>query len=209
MTVTWTDLAAVPGIRVAGAPGAFALMFPNGSFAADSQIDENLVDSEWSAESIRVIAGPKPSKKKAKDSAIQLFTGLGAAPDKGVFKAARKAAGEEGWLAALACAGAGGLACAGASQRCFIEFVPTSVNSVAFETVKGPAVIVATDAKIGARSAGRIIDAILRERKGLACVAVVPASGEPAKEAGLESVSAAVLAVAEQSLKNLEDQKNG
>lgn len=209
MTVTWTDLAAVPGIRVAGAPGAFALMFPSGSFAADSQIDENLVDSEWSAESIRVIAGPRPSKKKAKDSAIQLFTGLGAAPDKGVFKAARKAAGEEGWLAALACARAGGLAGAGASQRCFIEFVPTSVNSVAFETVKGPAVIVATDAKIGARSAGRIIDAILREHKGLAFVAVVPASGEPAKEAGLESVTAAVLAVAEQSLKNLEDQKNG
>ena len=202
MPIVWKDLNPVAGVRVAGSPGALCLAFPGARFgAAASAAGAALALAPGGApESLRVVAGPV--RKKPKASAYVIATGEGEKPDSAEAKAARKAAQETGWLDAISRAKAAGFRGTGVSRRCFVEFIPTVVNCIAFTTAAGPAAVAVTDAPMPVEVAREVARQILCEHAGKAAFAAVVASGAgEAAPSRTEAVAAMIRAAADTGLR--------
>ena len=106
------------------------------------------VRPEKSLHSFCVLRGDKGEGAKPRKHRLLCLASDGRAPDKSSIKEVRDEMSEDGWLRAIRRFSSDGSEASASSLKCFVEFIPVTLDVIRVETPRGYLVVAATDAPL-------------------------------------------------------------
>ena len=106
------------------------------------------VRPEKSLHSFCVLRGDEGEGAKPRKHRLLCLASDGRAPDKSSIKEVRDEMSEDGWLRAIRRFSSDGSEASASSLKCFVEFIPVTLDVIRVETPRGYLVVAATDAPL-------------------------------------------------------------